>query len=104
MSNTFKQFLLNEIISTGDDNVLGGLLHNAKQNLNNLSKINPSLQQTIKDVISSFDVIEQDPSASLYDGFSLTQYLRQLCDPTITKNKLELIRDALCSYGNDGGE
>ena len=103
MSFTFKQYLT-EIISTGDDNVLGGLLHNAKLNLNKLAKLNPDLKSVVDDILSSFNTIEQDTTASLYDGFSVTQYLRQLCEPTISKDTLALIRDSLGSYSNDGGE
>lgn len=103
MKQTFKQFLT-EIVSTGDDNVLGGLLHNAKINLSKVEKTSPALKPIIKDILSSFNVIEQDPTASLYDGFSTTQFLQQLCDPTITKNKLLLIRDSIGSYCNSNGE
>jgi hypothetical protein len=104
MRATFKQFLLTELISTGDDNVLGGLLHNAKINLAKLEKTNPAFKSIINDIKSVFNVIEQDPTASLYDGFSLNQYLQQLCEPTITKNKLMFIRDSIGSYCNSSGE
>lgn len=94
--------LICEIISVGDDNVLGKLLFDAKLNLKKIK--NKENEDAIKRLMNSFEGINLDPGTSYNDGHTLFSYLRLLGQNTITTNKLKSIADTLGSYCNDSGD
>ena len=100
----FTEFLLQEdIVTSGDDNVLGRLLHDAKNNLNKI-KGSPEMKDVIKDILGSFKMIEQNPGTTYNDGYSVIQYLQMVVNPKVEFKVLQMVRDALSSYGDNNGE
>ncbi len=103
MTLTFKQYL-NELTSIGDDNVIGGLLSNAKSNLQTLKKTYPSEKSIIDGILTGLNRIEQDPTISYIDGYSTINYLQQLNNPKISISSLREIGDALSTGEDPSGE
>lgn len=103
MHITFKQYL-NEFTSIGDDNVIGGLLFQARQNLNSLKKQQPKQRSCIDCILLGLDKIEQDPMLSYIDGYSTVNYLQQLINPRITPPELNALADVLGSGAYESGD
>ncbi len=98
--SSFKQYLI-ELISTQDNNAIGGAIDSAKRNLKQLSKSQKALTAVCTDLLSSLDGIEQNPAALYVDGYSITDYIQRLRNPKIDINSLKTINDALNSFDGD---
>lgn len=100
MKQTFKQYLV-ELMSTGDDNVIGGIIDTARKNLTKLSKEQKALTDICKNLLDVLDGIEQTPSLLYVDSYSSTNYLQRLCNPKVDINTLKTVYDALQSFDGD---
>jgi hypothetical protein len=94
-----------ELVSIGDDNVIGRLLSDARKNLTKL-KDNKDREvcSLANGLISSIDSFEANPNILQTDGYSLQNYLTMLNNPSIGKRTLRQVSDALGSYSDDTGE
>lgn len=94
-----------ELMSLGDDNVIGRLLSDARKNL---TKIKRSRDREVcslaNGLISSIDSFEVNPNILQTDGYSLQNYLTMLNNPKIGIKTLRQVSDALGSYSDDTGE
>ena len=95
--------LLQELMVLGDENVLGGMIHNAIINLNKLKK-QKELNGVCLDVLSQLDNIQQDPNMLVRDNFTMTKYLSLLTNPNISIQSLEDVRTAFSSYDDSDGD
>lgn len=94
-----------ELVSIGDDNVIGRLLSDARKNLTKLKNNKDSdVCALANGLISSIDSLEANPNILQTDGYSLQNYLTMLNNPKIGKRTLRLVSDALGSYSDDTGE
>jgi hypothetical protein len=98
--SSFKQYLI-ELISTQDNNAIGGAIDSAKKNLTQLSKSQKSLTQVCTDLLSSLEGIEQNPAALYVDGYSVIDFIQRLRNPKIDINSLKTINDAFQSFDGD---
>lgn len=97
--------ILKELMSLGDDNSLGRVIHDAKQNLQRLRKSsNKELKSLIDSLSDTLYNIQQDPMVVIDDGFTLMNYISQLTNPKITIRTVRSVNDALSSYENSSGE
>lgn len=98
----FKDYLIEDVVSIGDNNGIGKLMYDAKTNLNNISKKDKSTKAVVDCILQQFGRFEQDPGSVYTDGYSLTNILQSVANPKISLDQLSNISDTLSSY--DGGE
>ena len=91
---------LNELMSVGDDNVVGRLIHDATLNL---KKYHPK-NNVVVDLLKILDNIDDNPNIVTDDGFSLNNYLTMLTKPVLDDQTLNLVYDALSSFQDSGSE
>lgn len=97
--------LLTEIISLGDDNVLGRLINDSNINLHKLTRSqNKETKKLANSLLGVLNSLEQDPTVTREDGYSLLNYLRMLTKTDIDNHTLRAVSDALGSYDNESGE
>jgi hypothetical protein len=96
---SFKQYLV-ELISTQDNNAIGGVIDRAKKNLTQLSQQQKALTPVCKSLLNALESIEQQPAALYVDGYSIIEYIQRLCNPKIDINSLKTLNDTL--QGMDG--
>ena len=97
---TFKKYLV-ELLSTGDDNAIGGIIHKAKHNLKSLSRQEKTLAPVCKSLLDNLSGIEQHPASLYIDGYSIAEYLQRLTNPKIDINELKTINDAIGGMDGD---
>ncbi len=96
---------LYEIMSVGDDNVLGRAFSDARKTLKKLKdKSDKEICELACGLLSILDNLEANANLLQTDGYSLMNYLKQLGNSNIGKNTLRLISDTLGSYSDSDGE
>lgn len=93
---------LMELMSLGDDNQLGGVLHAARTNLNKL-KNGPYKKHVIM-LLATLDNIDTNPNILQTDGYSLLNYLQQIANPKVGERTLAHVCDVLGSYDDSDGD
>ncbi len=97
---SFKEYLI-EVMSTGDDNAIGGIIDRAKKNLTQLSKQQKQLSPVCTSLLSALSNLDENPSLLYVDGYSVVDYLQRLCNPKVDINTLKTINDAMLSFDGD---
>lgn len=97
---SFKEYLI-EVMSTGDDNAIGGIIDRAKKNLTQLSKQQKPLSPVCTSLLSALSNLDENPSLLYIDGYSVVDYLQRLCNPKVDINTLKTINDAMLSFDGD---
>lgn len=94
-----------ELMSLGDENVLGRVISDARSNVTKLSKnSDKDIQSAAKSLLAALDAIDANVNVLQTDGYSLLNYLRQAANPNVGKRTLQAISDALGSYDDSDGE
>ncbi len=94
-----------ELMSLGDNNGLGRVLHDARSNVTKFLKTSDKETQTVaRNLIASIDAIESNANILHTDGYSLLNYLQQIANPKVGKRTLQNVCDALGSYNDSDGE
>lgn len=94
-----------ELMSLGDNNVLGRVLHNARSNVTKfLKNSDKETQAAARNLLASLDAIEANANILQTDGYSLLNYLQQAANPKVGKRTLQAVSDALGSYDDSDGE
>lgn len=94
-----------ELMSLGDDNVIGRLLYNARTNLTKLKgSTDKEVCSLACKLISILNGLEANPNILQTDGYSLQNYLMMLDKPKIEKRTLNLVSDALGSYDDESSD
>jgi len=94
-----------ELMSLGDDNVLGRVLHDARSNISKFLRNSDKETQTVaRSLIASLDSIETNANITQTDGYTLLNYLQQLANPKVGIRTMKHICDALGSYDDSDGE
>jgi hypothetical protein len=94
-----------ELMSVGDDNVLGRALNRARKTLTKLKKnSDKELCSLACGLVQTLDALEANPNILQTDGYSLMQYLMMLDNPKVGIQTLQLVSDALGSYDDDSGD
>lgn len=88
---------LMEIMSLGDDNVLGKLFDTAIKNIKAV-KQNDKNKKDIGLLLNAVNKINNNPNLLQTDGYSLIQYIKMLNKPNLDDRTIKTVCDALCSY------
>lgn len=96
---------LYELMSLGDDNVIGRLIRDAHKNLSTLKgSSDKEICSLACNLISALNALEANANILQTDGYSVQNYLMMLDNPKIGIRTLRLVNDALGSYSDDSGE
>jgi len=97
--------LLHELMSLGDDNVLGRLINDAKKALKKLQgnsdKEVCSLACRLLDTLAALEV---NANLLQVDGYTLMNFLRMLGKDKVDKRTLRMVSDGLGSYDDESSD
>ncbi|PPD55718.1 MAG: hypothetical protein CTY12_00230 [Methylotenera sp.] len=88
-----------ELMSVGDDNVVGRMIDDAKLALSKCPKTD-----AVRGLLVVLNNITNNPHIVTDDGYSLTTYLQLLTKPTLDNETINMVYDALGSFEDSGSE
>jgi hypothetical protein len=92
-------------MSVGDDNVLGGNIDKATKVLKKLKgNSDKEICKLAGELLQTLNGLETNVSIVQTDEHSLMRYIMMLTNPTVGKNTLRFVYDALSSFSDDTGE
>lgn len=94
--------LLYELMSLGDDNVLGRLIDDAQKTLKKLqNNSDKEVCSLACGLLATLNRLEANPNILQVDGYTLMNFLKMLSNTNVDKRTLRMVSDGLGSYSDD---